>query len=172
MERLQLKDYFTIANALFGFLAIALVALGALDYFGGVVFVLLAVLMDFLDGKVARLTLSSNELGKQLDSLADMVSFGVAPAFLVLSLVARPVVFGPSFASLALLGAVVYVACGLVRLARFNLQKEKGVFYGLPIPVAAVVLLLPAPFAGQYSFVLLLVLGGAMVSGFKLKKVG
>lgn len=114
--------------------------------------VFLGMLLDAVDGAVARLTRSSSELGAQLDSLADVVTFGVAPAFMVLRLVANHFstesnVIGPEADSV--LGkviwaaAAVYVSCTALRLARYNVESgtdvinENKSFRGLPSPGAA-----------------------------------
>jgi CDP-diacylglycerol--serine O-phosphatidyltransferase len=97
-----------------------------------------AFLLDGLDGKVARLTGTSSAFGIQLDSLADVLSFGLAPALLAYAWALRP------FGRLGWLLAFVFVICGACRLARFNVQAvaapDKRYFTGLPIPVAALTL--------------------------------
>ncbi len=97
-------------------------------------FILLAAIFDGLDGKVARLTGTSSKFGVELDSLADMISFGVAPGVLLYDWALQP------FGKLGWLAAFLYVICGALRLARFNVQVatvEARRFVGLPIPAAA-----------------------------------
>jgi CDP-diacylglycerol--serine O-phosphatidyltransferase len=87
-----------------------------------------------LDGKVARLTGTSSKFGVELDSLADVISFGVAPGVLLYLWALRP------FGKLGWLAAFLYVICGALRLARFNVQVstvESRRFVGIPIPAAA-----------------------------------
>jgi CDP-diacylglycerol---serine O-phosphatidyltransferase len=105
--------------------------------------IFLAMVFDAIDGRLARFTRHTTDFGGQLDSLADAVSFGVAPAFLALQLFRTTVTDIPIFAS-RLIWAVgaVYVACALMRLARFNVSNEHGEqhhfsFLGLPSPGAA-----------------------------------
>jgi CDP-diacylglycerol--serine O-phosphatidyltransferase len=93
-----------------------------------------AVVLDMLDGRIARLTGTQSEFGAELDSLADTVSFGVAPAMLAygwaLHLVPRA----------GWPAAFLFLVCGVLRLARFNVQKhvvDSRFFVGLPIPAAA-----------------------------------
>jgi len=89
---------------------------------------------DGLDGKVARLTGSTSKFGVEYDSLADLVAFGVTPALMVFAWALRP------FGRLGWLAAFLFVACGALRLARFNVQVntvESKRFVGLPIPAAA-----------------------------------
>ncbi len=127
----------TIGNLLCGFYAIAWVFQEDYAFAAGAI--LVAAVLDLLDGTVARMTGSSSELGVQLDSLADLVSFGVAPAML-----AHVWAFKPVSSRLGLfveaLPAALFVAAGAFRLARFNVQTaflDKRYFVGLPIPAAA-----------------------------------
>ena len=97
-------------------------------------FILVSSIFDALDGKVARLTGTTSRFGVEYDSLADLVSFGVAPGILMYSWALRP------FGKLGWLAAFLYVVCGALRLARFNVQVttvESKRFVGLPIPAAA-----------------------------------
>ena len=99
-----------------------------------------AAFFDAVDGRVARLTKTQSDFGVQLDSLADMVSFGLAPAILLYKWALWPL------GSLGMLAVFVYVACGAIRLARFNLtatddKTDSRYFTGLPIPLAAAVLI-------------------------------
>lgn len=147
----------TLGNAACGFGAITLAAkLGPLDESGkgpmiAAAMVFLGMLFDMLDGSAARLTHQTSELGAQLDSLCDAITFGVAPAFLMLQFVTHQL--GPIDASLPAwltwsmhprllwtIGAL-YVVCAVLRLARFNVETEEEdsheEFSGLPSPAAA-----------------------------------
>jgi len=96
--------------------------------------IVLAGVFDGLDGWVARLTNTSSRFGVELDSLADVISFGVAPAVLSFTWALSP------FGRVGWAVAFLYTACGALRLARFNVQKEteeKKSFTGMPIPAAA-----------------------------------
>lgn len=102
--------------------------------------VFFAGFFDTFDGRVARLTKTQSEFGVQLDSLADVISFGIAPALLVYKWALLPL------ESIGFVGVFFYAACGAIRLARFNLMaaKDDGAgdyFIGLPIPLAASVLI-------------------------------
>ena len=95
---------------------------------------LVAFIFDGIDGRLARLLNATSEFGVQLDSLADLVSFGVAPAILVYKWALAP------YGRLGWMAAFLFVACGALRLARFNVQTKKidpRFFVGLPIPAAA-----------------------------------
>jgi CDP-diacylglycerol--serine O-phosphatidyltransferase len=153
----QLPNIFTLLNLFFGCLAIVAVLQSGILITGdeqtgqqllyipekiymASVFIGIAALIDFLDGFVARLLHASSLMGKELDSLADVVSFGVAPGliiyqFLRLSLAQHE---GGLDASMALLLPAFLVPCaGAYRLARFNVDTDQGeVFKGLPIPAA------------------------------------
>jgi len=104
-------------------------------------FILLACIFDLLDGRVARMGGSESPFGREFDSLADLISFGVAPAFLVHRIVLRDVFV--QYAEVGWFIASVYLICGALRLARFNcLASASGSgggkeFVGFPIPAAA-----------------------------------
>ncbi len=125
--------------------------------------VLLAVAFDFLDGRVARGAGKGNDFGRELDSLADVVSFGAAPAFVTIA--------AAGYSIVGIVVAVVYAACAAVRLARFNLQEDKKFFVGLPSPVAGVSVAFAAALAGgTAALVVALAAGLAMAAGFRLRK--
>ncbi len=113
--------------------------------------VFLAIILDGLDGLVARMTRTTSAFGEQLDSLADVISFGVSPALLVYRWALS------DFNRLGLVVSFLFVVCGAARLARFNVQVhivDRRYFVGLPIPAAAGTLcafvwLHPEPFAGH-----------------------
>ncbi|MBI4558334.1 MAG: CDP-diacylglycerol--serine O-phosphatidyltransferase [Candidatus Hydrogenedentes bacterium] len=110
------------------------------DYKSSVYLIFCALLIDILDGTVAKLTKTTSEFGKQLDSLCDVVSFGVAPAVLIFSAFLKEA--GEPESVLARFGAVlavIFVICGALRLARFNVYQSRlrDYFVGLPIPAAA-----------------------------------
>ncbi len=99
--------------------------------------ILIALIFDGLDGWVARLTNTTTKFGIELDSLSDLVAFGVAPAVLVYSWALQP------FGRVGWGAAFLYVICGALRLARYNVQMgstESKAFTGLPIPAAGIVI--------------------------------
>jgi CDP-diacylglycerol--serine O-phosphatidyltransferase len=149
-----LPSLITILNGVFGFIAIALASkdvtqeTGKWSCFAAAGYmVLLAMIADMLDGRLARMSQSTSSFGGQLDSLCDMISFGVAPAFIMLKLVEyklelRTVVCEGFLHRFIWLAAVVYIACAAIRLARFNVENEENEaahmsFVGLPSPGAA-----------------------------------
>ena len=149
-----LPSLITIFNGVFGFTAITLASKemnpepSHWSYFmiAGYM-VLLAMFADMLDGRLARMSQSTSSFGGQLDSLCDMISFGVAPAFLMFKLVEyklemSTVIIGGFLHRFIWLAALTYIACAAIRLARFNVENEENEaahmsFVGLPSPGAA-----------------------------------
>lgn len=134
-KRAVLPNFFTLTNVFLGFLAITKVADG--QYTTAAWLIVFASFCDFFDGKIARWSKSYSQFGKQLDSFADTISFGVAPAFLL---------YSSNFKSAGLLGALfcfIFILAGIFRLARYNVEtksfKAKN-YKGLPIPIAALTL--------------------------------
>ena len=168
-----IPSLFTAGNLICGFFSIVSTFSG--EYLQAAIFIFLALLLDGLDGYAARLTKTTSQFGIEFDSLADLVSFGVAPAILVYYWALVP------WKTWGWLAACLYVVCGALRLARFNVQirtVEKKHFVGLPIPaaaemIAAIVLIyyfLGGEGATNKQIVLLLViylLAGLMVSNFQ-----
>lgn len=185
LRMLTLADYFTLWNALFGFAAIVATALG--EYRAAFSLLLLAVLMDGVDGGVARLGYGGGRLGDKLDTLSDLVSFGVAPAFLFyasyrgaeyLPRVPVPAWLQPEAWGHATLVAfcVLYLLCSMLRLARFDYLKggaRHDYFIGVTTPNAAVILASVAllPWDVVPALVLLVATSGLMVSRLRLPKV-
>jgi len=127
-----LPNLFTTGSLFAGFYGIVSTLNG--DYYIASWFILVSGIFDVLDGKVARLTGTTSRFGIEYDSLADLVAFGVAPALLTYTWALRP------YGKVGWLAAFLYVVCGALRLARFNVQintVESKRFVGLPIPAAA-----------------------------------
>jgi CDP-diacylglycerol--serine O-phosphatidyltransferase len=131
-----LPSLFTSANAFCGFLSIILIFEGR--YPQAAIFILIAILTDSLDGKLARLTKTTSKFGIEFDSLADLTSFGIAPALLAYKGMALAGTKGLNEPGWII--TFLFFICGALRLARFNIQpqeKGEGNFTGLPIPAAA-----------------------------------
>ncbi|SMC24079.1 CDP-diacylglycerol--serine O-phosphatidyltransferase [Desulfacinum hydrothermale DSM 13146] len=127
-----LPNLFTTGNLFAGFYGIVSSING--HYFHAAVAILVSCVFDILDGKVARFAKATSRFGIEYDSLADLVAFGVGPALLIYLWALQP------FGRLGWLAGFVFVACGALRLARFNVQAGQGpsnYFVGLPIPGAA-----------------------------------
>jgi CDP-diacylglycerol--serine O-phosphatidyltransferase len=130
-----LPNLLTTGNLFWGFFSVVKSLQGQFGWAASAV--LLAAVFDILDGRVARLTKGTSEFGVQYDSLCDLVSFGVAPAIMMYQ-------FGlSSYGRIGWVLCFLFMACGALRLARFNVQssigKASGDFTGLPIPMAAAV---------------------------------
>ncbi len=135
-RRIAVPSFFTLMNLFSGFLSIVSVAEGELER--GAWLIAIAGLFDVMDGLMARLADATSDFGIELDSLSDMVSFGVAPGFLIYTF---------SLHELGILGLIISgipPLCGAVRLARFNvnarLAPSNNYFIGLPIPAQAIIL--------------------------------
>ena len=127
-----LPNLFTLAALFGGFYGIVMAMNGRFDLATTGIFV--AMVLDSLDGRVARMTGTQSAFGEQMDSLADMVSFGAAPALLAYEWALRPL------GRWGWIAAFVYCACAALRLARFNVNTavvDKRYFQGLPSPAAA-----------------------------------
>jgi len=126
-----LPNMLTAGNLFAGFYAI--IAAVNSEFERAAVALIVAGILDILDGKIARFTGGSSRFGVEFDSLADLVSFGVGPAVLIYLWALKP------FGRLGWVAAFLLVACGALRLARFNVQTAKldrRWFVGLPIPAA------------------------------------
>lgn len=134
-----LPNLFTVSSIFLGFYALVLCAGDATpqQLYQAALAIFFAMFFDGFDGRVARMTKTQSEFGVQLDSLADVVSFGAAPALLVYKWALAPLGLGGMFISFS------FLACGALRLARFNVLAARGdkgssrFFVGLPIPLAA-----------------------------------
>lgn len=139
IPKIVVPSFFTLMNLFCGFLSILLVADGNLV--AGSWLIVLAGLFDVLDGFMARLANATSEFGMELDSISDVVSFGVAPGFLIYIFALN------ELAIIGILLSALPPLCGAIRLARYNVESkydELNYFRGLPIPAQAVM------FAGFY----------------------
>lgn len=129
-----LPNLFTTANLFCGFYSAIASMKGMYEI--AAVTILIAVVLDSLDGKIARITHTTSKFGGEYDSLCDLVTFGVAPAILIYNWSLL------SYGKWGWLAAFLFVVCGALRLARFNVQIgviDSRVFNGLPIPGGAAV---------------------------------
>lgn len=168
----QIPNIFTLLNLVFGCIAIVFaLQTDAVNIYQGedlttsfnmpekltfaAICIGIAAIIDFLDGFIARLFNATSEMGKQLDSLSDVVSFGVAPAvilyqFLRLSFMQEENAFDINF--ILLLPAFIFAAAGAYRLARFNLDDSQAFgFKGVPIPAAGMVVA-SLPLVAHYNY--------------------
>jgi CDP-diacylglycerol--serine O-phosphatidyltransferase len=169
-----LPNLFTSAALFFGFYAIVSAMNNRFEHAAVAVFI--AMVMDGLDGRVARMTNTQSAFGAEYDSLADMVSFGVAPALIMYEWALGPL------KKLGWIAAFIYCACAALRLARFNTKlddpfQDKRYFQGLPSPAAAALLAGFVWVSNEYSisgremkwlaFGVTLFAAGSMVSDLK-----
>lgn len=127
-----LPSLFTTGNIFCGFYAF--IAVLNNEFYMAAWAIVLAIVFDGLDGRVARFTNTTSKFGVQYDSLADIISFGMAPAFMVYAWKLKP------FGRLGWMAAFLFLICGALRLARFNTMEpdaDSHFFQGLPIPAAA-----------------------------------
>ncbi len=126
-----LPNIFTSLNIFCGFYAI----ISAIDgkYLAAATAIIIAVVFDILDGKIARATKTASRFGVEYDSLADLISFGLAPGLMIYLWALKPL------GRIGWLAAFLFMTCGALRLARFNAQTGSSgeYFIGLPIPAAA-----------------------------------
>jgi CDP-diacylglycerol--serine O-phosphatidyltransferase len=163
----QTANVITLTNLSLGGFAIIFCIHGNLRL--SLLLIFIAALADRFDGMVARKFNIESELGKQLDSMGDIISFGVAPALLLYQGILN------EFGGPGTFFAVLYIACGAFRLARFNITESNGYFTGMPITAAgclATLSFLAIPYLPPVTFLfIMIILSFLMVSTFKLKKV-
>jgi len=142
-----LPNLFTAGGIFSGMMSLIMSAGGKFEYAAWLI--LLALIFDGLDGRVARMTNTTSKFGVEFDSLADIVSFGVAPAMLLYQYC------GVDYGRFGIVVSALYVVFGAIRLARFNvttMETEPSVFIGVPIPTAAVFISILILFYEKYSF--------------------
>ncbi|HJN56518.1 MAG TPA: CDP-diacylglycerol--serine O-phosphatidyltransferase [Candidatus Woesearchaeota archaeon] len=159
---LKIADILTLMNVVFGVMVIFF-AINK-SYKWAVIFLFLAVIADFFDGKVARKLGQENVFGKELDSLADTISFGVAPTIFGFSLIQSP---------LAIVAFTIFLFCGILRLARYNIMDSKDGYAGMPITLNG--LIVPVIYLAKvpldfYPYIYI-ILGVLMISNIKFRKI-
>lgn len=166
MKKSWIPNLLTSLNLFAGILAVMLTITSHVYLAAGLIWG--AIIFDGADGRVARKLNATSDFGKELDSLADLVSFGVAPSML-LYFVAFP---HYGWWIYPIVG--IFPVAGALRLARFNVQDIKGYFVGLPIPAAGglltIVALLSPRLPGVFSIIALVILSGLMVSTIRVPK--
>lgn len=162
----QAANVLTLLNLTLGAIAIVCILNGQLEL--SFWFIFLCALFDRFDGMIARKLQIESEFGKQLDSLCDLISFGVAPAFLIY----QAVLF--EFGLPGIVFILIYIICGAIRLARFNITEFEGHFTGLPITLAGCFVALSyltVDLLPHYLFMfLVLILSFFMISNVSIQK--
>ena len=174
---LKFADIFTLFNVALGLISIVFAMSNNFDYAAYVL--LVAVVFDYLDGKIAAVMQQQNSFGKELDSLSDTVSFGVAPAIFGFSLMQYVADIKPFQLTFGIIAFTVFLFCGVLRLARYNITDMKGVYRGMPITLNGIIIpaiyfigsiFYPLAYAKFFPYIYLL-LGILMVSSLKVKKL-
>jgi len=148
-------------------LSLGILSIISSDMKSAVLFILAAALADRMDGKIARKLNCESNFGRELDSLSDLVSFGVAPAVVVWRL-------SLNFAGFwGYIPIMLFVTAGAFRLARFNLSKSSESFLGMPITIAGSLVAFITFFTSNNIFlsILLIILSFLMISSIKFKKI-
>jgi len=159
---IKFADIFTLANIIFGMTAILFII--SKNYNLAIISLFVAVIADYADGKLARKLNQQNTFGKELDSLADTISFGVAPTIFGFSLIQTP---------LAIVSFTIFLFCGVLRLARYNIMNVQESFAGMPITLNGIIipllfiLTVPIKF---YPYIYIF-LGIMMVSSVRFRKI-
>lgn len=171
----HIPNTITCLNLFCGGIAIVLASCQKLEY--AAIMIIIAAIFDFFDGFAARLLKTNSTIGKELDSLSDVVSFGVAPSIITYQWLLPMDKFNIQIAEIAIVPIIfclLFACCAALRLAKFNLDnRQSDVFFGLPTPAAAFTLIaLPFFEKNTYMFYIglciLIVLCFAMLSNIKL----
>jgi CDP-diacylglycerol--serine O-phosphatidyltransferase len=145
-ELLKLKDYITLIGTSLGIIALICACIGTRAVLSlGFFLISIATGIDMIDGYIARKTNTMNEMGKELDSLSDSLTFGIAPAVLTYQSFKTASLFD----IILLIGAICFAIGAILRLARFNISEVPG-YTGVPTPISA--LLLTVYFYANYFF--------------------
>lgn len=159
-----LPSVFTVGNLVLGMMAIILAVEAQWEY--GAIMVIIGMFLDGLDGRVARMLNTQSEFGKELDSLSDLVSFGVAPALIMYKSILYQL--GP----IGWVIAAAFPVCGAIRLARFNVKPGiPGYFIGLPITAAGGVLATMALYSDMVNGPGYLVFGMLLLSYLMISQI-
>lgn len=160
-------NIFTLSNLLIGIMS--LIYTLSNRYTVAAAAILISTVLDRMDGNLARRLGVSSEFGKELDSLADLVSFGVAP-----SILAYAAVLNEPLGNAGLIIAFIFITSGAIRLARFNVLEASDYFIGVPITIAGGLMALSLLLINYLSFwaiaLAMLFLSILMVSNIKVKK--
>jgi len=162
-----LPNFFTALSIFFGVMSIIAASQGKFEK--AFIYIVLSLIADGLDGRIARIANATSDFGVEFDSLADIVAFGVAPAMLLFFAI------GENYGKFGALVSGLFVIFGAIRLAKFNITaNDPSYFIGLPIPTSAVVLaswvMLDVKYNSNFDTFLLigaLILAFLMVSNFR-----
>ncbi len=165
----NLPNFLTFCNLTMGVIAIIL---ATHEYFlAASLFILLGAVFDRYDGVVARKLNINSEMGKEMDSLADIITFGLAPSIVALLFPLS------AFKYVGYVIAIIFITCGWYRLSRFNSSDFDNVFTGLPITIAGSLLAISVIFQFQFNVypyftvLIMLLFSYLMISRHKIKKM-
>ncbi len=161
MDFVSLPDIFSITNGALGFFAIYFILVGNPLIAARIVF--LCIFLDSFDGFLARRKNNCADFGKSLDSLSDIISFGIVPSLIFISY--------QNYNIFAFLAGVIYVICGLLRLSRFNTMRSED-YFGLPITIGAIFIALNflAKIPSFLYSVLMIITSILFILDFRLKR--
>jgi len=167
---LKFADVFTLINVALGIASIIFSINN--NFTNAAIVLLIAVVFDYIDGKIAKSMQQQNTFGKELDSLADTVSFGVAPAIFGFSLMQFASNIGQLQVTFGIIAFTIFLFCGILRLARYNIMDLKGAFQGMPITLNGIIIPLAYFLDTPIKFYpyIYLTLGILMVSSLRIKK--
>ena len=132
-----MKDYITLIGTSLGIIALVCACIGTIEFISlGFFLVTISLGTDMIDGYIARKTQTVNEMGREMDSLSDSLTFGIAPAILAY----QSFKIGNLFDIFIIIGAICFAIGAILRLARFNISETPG-YTGVPTPISALLLI-------------------------------
>jgi CDP-diacylglycerol--serine O-phosphatidyltransferase len=174
-NKLSLADYFSLMNAIFGFLGIIVLFLNIIPdeikFRISISFLLLAIIADGLDGIIARKTFRS-EVGEHLDSMADMTSMGIATSIFVY-LSYHDIISNSFYSQIYLIFALVFfISSAIIRLSSYYKIKKENYFIGLPAPASSIIILMLAYIRVDFIFILpiIIIISATMICNIHFPK--
>jgi len=161
LSLLSIADGISLLKSLFGFFSSILIFLGEVHW--SFSFILLAILVDGIDGMVARKT-KQGELGEYFEAMSDMTALGIAPALFIFTLYYAKVSYCPYYTSYLLIVLVVFLSCSMIRLTAFHRMKHKKYFIGLPVTAGSVLIMVPAFLEVSFFYILAIVVVVSLAS--------
>ena len=169
----NIANLLSIVNAICGLIAIIILMIDSSNVAFASLLIIVGGMIDFLDGKVANHLNIASVFGKQMDSFADIITFGVAPIIVVISKF-HDYFFHQRIPVIVLAILIIYVISGIIRLAKFNISSERTYFIGLPSTISGMIIAFVVSTLSlsiiQVS-VIILILALLMNSNYKVKKI-
>ncbi len=174
MRKSWIPNLITLTNLSFGIFSI--MATQNSNYFLSAIFIIVAAIIDRYDGRIARFLNVSTDLGKELDSLSDLISFGVAPSILIY--VKYNLSDSLFYKLIGVCFLLLYILCGSFRLAKYNSTEFNNIFAGVPITITGCALAILSLLAPTYNnitvlivTIIMVIFSYLMVSKIKIKKI-